>query len=50
MSLNTVDAKIHNIHFLSEYMLHVYYFLVMEVIFRSGTLTQKQLTELLVIG
>lgn len=49
MLLNTIDAKIHTIHCLSEYMPHVY-FLVMEVISRGGTLTQEQLIELLITG
>jgi len=40
--LNTIDVKIYTIHYLSEYMLHVF-LLVMEVIFRSGT--QKQVID-----
>lgn len=44
MLLNTIDAKIYTIHYLSEYMPHVF-ILVMEVIFGSGTLTQKQVID-----
>jgi hypothetical protein len=49
MSSNIVDTKIHTIPYLSEYMRHVYIF-VIEVIFRSGTVNYKQLIELLVSG